>query len=252
MPIKCAFCAKLANSGEHIWSAWICDLPPFKKIQGRFSEQMAPHLPHREWPTKRLDRTKPTVCEKCNTTWMSDIENKHAKPCMKDMILSDNPLELGLSCITSVPIFAFLKSVINDHAPKDQKPFFSSAVRKEFRRSLSLPRIQVWVGSLSPSISHHAICRMKYGFWHPHAKIGIRYRAYAFTWGVGRFFLQMLALKSKSARFRTASVPFVIQDQYWDQFAIPIWPANGKTVHWPPPKYLDDALLNEFTNRFAP
>jgi hypothetical protein len=213
---------------------------------------MAPHLPHRKWPTKRLDRKKKTVCTKCNNTWMSDIENDLAKPCLMDMILSENPVALDSSCVASIAIFTFLKSVICDHAPENQKPFFSVATRYAFRRTLALPRIQLWIGCLSPLDHHHAICRMKYGFWNPAAKIGIGYRVYAFTWGVGRFFVQMIAFNSKSTRFRRAPILLVDQGPFFDQYAIPIWPRSGNIVNWPPPKHLSGSLVDELTNRFTP
>lgn len=251
MPVKCAFCPKPADSGEHIWDAWICELAPFKG-KGIFNEQMTPAQPVRSWKSAGMHRKKKTVCTTCNNEWMSDVVNDRAKPCTKDMILSDGPVELDLSCIVSISIFSFLKSVITDHAPEGQKPFFSIAQRYEFRRSLSLPRIQVWIGCLAQDISYRSVCRMKYGFWNPRPKVGIGYRLYAFTWGVGRFFLQMLAFRSKSTSFRRAPVPLINQTPFWDQYAIPIWPAIGNTVLWPPPKHLGDSLINQFTNRFTP
>jgi hypothetical protein len=93
---------------------------------------------------------------------------------------------------------------------------------------------------------------MKYGWFIPHAKVGVGYRLYAFTWGVGRFFLQMLAFKSKSTRFRRQPVPLIDQGPFWDQYAIPIWPRVSTPVLWPPAKHLSSALVNQFANRFTP
>ena len=132
MRLKCAFCPKPADSGEHLWDAWICKLPPF---QGKsyFREQILPNPTIREWRAVRLDRKKKTVCEKCNNEWMSDIVNDHAKPCIESMILSDARVELSPKCIASIAIFAFLKAVIGDHLAQDRQRFFSMAVRSKFR-----------------------------------------------------------------------------------------------------------------------
>lgn len=40
-----------------------------------------------EWVSERLDWKAKVVCEKCNNTWMSDIENNHAKPAVTDLIV---------------------------------------------------------------------------------------------------------------------------------------------------------------------
>jgi len=173
MRLKCAFCPKTADSGEHLWDAWICKLPPF---QGKsyFREQILPNPMLREWRAVRLDRKKKTVCEKCNNEWMSDIVNDHAKPCIESMILSDARVELSPKCIASIAIFAFLKAVIGDHLAQDRQRFFSMAVRSMFRRTLSLPHnMQVWLGCIGALDPHNAIFRMKYGYSHPKVKHGM-------------------------------------------------------------------------------
>ena len=242
----CIFCGNPADSKEDLFPRWI-----LKRVNTRVPlyRQMGDAPPE---ITEDQEVRVPCACQKCNNTWMSDIENDLAKPCLMDMILSENPVALDSSCVASIAIFTFLKSVICDHAPENQKPFFSAATRYAFRRTLALPRIQLWIGCLS-SDRHHAICRMKYGFWKPNPKVGISYRVYVFTWGVGRFFLQMLAFKSKSTRFRRLPIFNVIdQGPFFDQYAIPIWPGARNIVNWPPPKHLSGSLVDELTNRFTP
>lgn len=253
MPLKCAFCPKPANSGEHVWHAWICKLPPF---QGKsyFREQILPDPQIREWPAVGMDRKKKTVCEKCNNEWMSDVVNLHAKPCIEQMILSDAPVHLTPACIVSISIFAFMKAVVGDHLSPRQgrQRFFSMVVRSKFRRTLSLPHnMQVWIGCIGALDPHNAIFRMKYGYTHPNVKTAME--IYTFTWGVGRLVIQSASIKFKNTRLRgTRIVPILPPNQpFFDRFAIPIWPSDGSTVGWPPMHHLSDALLDKFTNRFA-
>lgn len=250
MPVKCAFCPKPADSGEHLWDAWICKLPPF---QGKsyFREQILPNPQVREWRAARMDRKKKTVCEKCNNEWMSDIVNDHAKPCIERMILSDARAQLTPQCALSIAIFAFLKAVIGDHIFQERQRFFSIVARTKFRRLLLLPpNMQVWLGCIGALDPHNALFRMKYGYTHPNVKYGME--IYTFTWGVGRLAIQLASLKFKNPRLRNKRiVPILPPHQFWDQFAIPIWPSDGNAVVWPPRHHISNALLDKFSDRFA-
>jgi hypothetical protein len=217
--------------------------------------QILPDRRIREWNKKGLGHKEYTVCQKCNNTWMSDVENNHAKPCISNMIVSDSPVSLDFTCLVSISIFVFLKAIVGDHIQRDEKPFFSFAVRTKFRQSLSLPpNMQVWLGCLGALDPHNAIFRMKYGYTHPNVKSGME--IYTFTWGVGRLVIQLASLKYKNPRLRNNRiVPIVPPHQFWDQFAIPIWPpiwpSSGTAVVWPPKHHLSNSLLDKFSDRFA-
>jgi hypothetical protein len=47
---------------------------------------------------------------------MSELEDKHAKPAMKDLILSDSGVLLQAERLKSIANFAFKSAVIADHA----------------------------------------------------------------------------------------------------------------------------------------
>src|ERR1700674_2181928 len=241
MPIKCAFCTKPANSGEHLWSAWICAL--FEGTEVLFRKQFATDTNVATWKAIGFDKKANVLCRQCNMTWMSDLEGA-AKSCMQGMILSADRTEITPACIVTMASYAFKAAVIGDHMQRKKKPFFSFEARRHFRRSLSLPPgIQVWVGCISELDPHHAIYRMKYGYTSP--KISHGYYLYTFTWGVGRLVIQLAALKTKSTRFRRDTPPPFAGHKFWDQYAIPIWPSDGSTVAWPPQQHLSYSLLDK-------
>jgi hypothetical protein len=250
MPKKCAFCPKPADSGEHLWSAWICRLPPFN-VKAVFRTKLArENQKLRQWVTKGFDRKEKEVCESCNNGWMSDLENFHAKPCMEGVILSANPTTISPECVVSMAIYAFKLAVIGDHMNTKKKPFFSSAIRQRFRRSLSLPSgIHVWIGCLGELDRNHAVYRMNYANSSAKVKNGIR--LYTFTWGVGRLILQLAAIKFKNTRLRRFPPPSIFQSPLWNQYAIPMFPVTSDGIHWPPSQHLSGTILDEFTNRFA-
>ena len=253
MALKCAFCPKSADSGEHLWDAWICRLPMFKNKPSYFREQILPNPQVRVWKAKNLDRKKKTVCEKCNNEWMSDVVNELVKPCIQSMIPSDSVTELSPECVRSIAIYAFLKAVVGDQLkPPNKAHFFSMAVRSYFRRTLLLPpNMQVWLGCIGVNDPHNAIFRMNYGHTAPKAPSG-KY-LYTFTLGVGRLVIQLASLKLKNPRFRRKIVTLLPPDQFFDgkAYSIPIWPPTGKNVVWPPLNHLSGPFLEAFTNRFA-
>src|SRR6185437_10052806 len=137
MARECAFCPETAKlSGEHIWSAWMEQLIPGRKLftsrdeRGEIAwQRVAPGL---DWTAK-------VVCKRCNETWMSDIENRHAKPAMADLIVGKIDLRISHSRAHSMAVFAFKAAVVLDHMQRNREPFFVRPVRHRFRESLTLP-----------------------------------------------------------------------------------------------------------------
>jgi hypothetical protein len=245
MPKECAFCPRPADSGEHIWSDWLCRLPPFRNVKVTVRRHLVvePHV--RTWHQTGMGHKEYTVCNKCNTTWMSQIEDNHAKPCIERMVLSKAPLALHVSCLASIAIFTFLKSVVSEHMQRS-KPFFSMETRRRFRRTLTLPAIQVWLGCLDTFEPEYAVNRMKYSF--AVSKISHNYRLYAYTWSFGHLVIQMLASKSRSTHFRKT---FLFLDQpSMAAYLLPIWPPPPQSIAWPPSHHLSHALVDKLTNRF--
>ncbi len=201
------------------------------------------------WESESLDAKAKVVCEICNNGWMSDLESKYAKPAMRRLILSDNPVTLDRQQIASISRFAFKTSVIGDHMQRGKTPFFPSAVRRRFARTLEIPfGIQVWLGCIGAFDLRHGIFRMRYGRTPVGAVNGFHY--YAFTYGVGRFCLQVTATRWTKGRLRRVSSPRLTQNRFWDSFSAACWPDNGNPVHWPPAEHLSEQGLDAFSDRW--
>src|SRR5436190_17415875 len=101
---QCAFCPSpaVAHGGEHAWSAWMGRLIVTKGFRlYSFNE----HGLQRIWKKRKLDEKLPVVCERCNNEWMSDLENQHAKPAIKDLIVSDKLVTLNPQRLESIAKF---------------------------------------------------------------------------------------------------------------------------------------------------
>jgi hypothetical protein len=112
--MKCAFCPSpaVAHGGEHAWSDWMNKLITGKLFRfASFTETGE----IRTWRKRKLDAKLPVVCEPCNNGWMSDLENKDAKPAIKDLIVSDKIVKLSPERLKSIARFAFKTAVVADH-----------------------------------------------------------------------------------------------------------------------------------------
>jgi hypothetical protein len=246
---RCAFCLREGKlSGEHLWSDWICEL--FPDIEVKFRKRFVSDANATEWEKSGMGHRVKVVCKHCNENWMSDLESKHAKPALKGMILGDAPVRLNREQLVSIAIFAFKSAVIGDHM-QNAKPFFLSLARQKFSRTLAIPSgCQVWIGCIGESDPHHATCGMRYSYTPPGIPNG--YHIYTFTWGVGRFVLQLTSTRWKTGRLRRRVIPHLTQNSYWNDAAIPIWSKVQMPafVQWPPPRHLVGNVLNEFSDRW--
>lgn len=91
------------------------------------------------------------VCKPCNETWMSDIEQNHAKPAMSDLILGKPTAEIRPEQALSISLFAFKTAVIANHSLPEEEEFFDISLRYDFRKSLLIPpKVGMWLLGFAP------------------------------------------------------------------------------------------------------
>jgi hypothetical protein len=242
---ECAFCTNPAvdKGGEHLWSDWMNKLlsrDPYTITQ--FDEKGV----QRKWMRRKLDLKAPVVCEKCNSGWMSRLENDRAKPAMKDIILSDRLAPLSLDRMKSIASFAFKSAVIADHMSlPNRDPFFPVAARHTFAASLDIPiNFMVWLAAFKEV--RHGVFRAVY---HPCPANAVRrFELYVFTFGAGFLIFQTLAVRWLDSDIGKRAV--TKQAAIWNKFSIPILPNDGQAVLWPPNKQFDLRWASTFSHRW--
>ncbi len=216
---ECAFCSETANlSLEHLWSDWMNDLFPGKKRFTRknekgeiISDYIAPSL---NWKAR-------VVCEKCNNTWMSQIEQHHAKPAMADLITGAVEVDFSSSRARSLAIFGFKTAVVFDHVSRKRQPFFDRAARHQFAKSLIIPRnVAMWMAGFLP-IGKGEV----HSCYHDGEFNNRRLEMYVCTYAVGHLTLQIIA--AKDGNWTIAPTPG------FEYLAIPFWPTLPKRIIWP-------------------
>jgi hypothetical protein len=243
----CAFCPTQAAklSREHIWDNWINRELPTKRFRVR--QRWSRDQPFREYDATVLQEKLEVVCENCNHTWMSDLTNR-VRQAYSAQIINGSALTLMTDDAALLGAYAFMKSVVADHAtPKDER-FFSLEVREQFRRTLAIPpNVRMWIAAYQGEHRfggrfHNAILTPN----EPSVLDGIEY--YAFTYVVGHLVLQTHAVRWRDGRSAFAPVPK--PDPYWDPAVIQFWPYS-EPVSWPPKKYIGDDTLEALMNRFS-
>lgn len=226
---ECAFCQGTAKlSGEHLWSNWMNTLFAGRKrfrVRDRDGKVTVRHA-------NQLDWTGNVVCEKCNGTWMSDIENKHAKPAMRDLILGEGGIKVTQSRADSIARFAFKTAVVLDHMQRRRAPFFSRSTRHGFRESHAVPAtVGMWLAGLRPSGTGYIHTVYHEG---PLAS-GSQISLYVCTYAVGHLVFQVVA---QNLRIFDRST-FCPSETTYAKVAIPFWPWIPAGVVWPPPRTLE-------------
>jgi len=244
---ECAFCPSpaVAHGGEHAWSDWINRILPDKRFRLlSFSDTG----PHHTYIKRKLDVKFPVVCEACNNEWMSGLENDHAKPAIKDLILSDKFVKLSPQRLDSIAKFAFKTAVVADHfSLASDMPFFSTAARYTFRESLTIPGgVQMWIAAFKER--GHGALRAVYH--ESPAKMANGFQLYALTFGAGYFLVQVVSCRWRAPGGISGFVPFVTQAKFWDKFSAPFWPPRNEAILWPSDKQFNVLWCNKFSSRW--
>lgn len=138
MARECCFCPSTANiTGEHIWSDWMNKLfSPAKLTFHKIEDDGSASKP---WFAPDLNLKANVVCDKCNSTWMSELESFHAKPAMSNLILGKTVNAITYPQAHSISLFAFKTAIITNRCLSDDEWFFDVSERYAFRQTQSLP-----------------------------------------------------------------------------------------------------------------
>jgi hypothetical protein len=177
----------------------------------------------RQWAQPGIDLTAKVVCKSCNEGWMSNLEERHAKPSMADLIIGKSELELSGERVRAIARFAFKTAVVVDHMMPGE-PFFSASVRHHFAKSLCIPQnVQMWLAGYLPMASGRFRGTYHSGSFDPNRTLEL----YVCTYAVGHFAFQVVSAY-------LSGIPSFCPKSEFDHVAIPFWPGIPNGVVWPP------------------
>ncbi len=194
--------------------------------------------------SKSLDWTAKVVCADCNNTWMSAIENDHAKPAMTDLISGKVDIPIDEARAQSIALFAFKTAVVFDHMQRNQEPFFPGTIRHRFRESIAIPptTVKMWMAGYLPTAKGEVLTFYSQGNLTPTNRL----RLYVCTYAVGHFVFQVVAQRQQGF------IPLGPAADY-SGMAIPFWPTSElpKGFIWPPKAILRTVKdFSDFSERW--
>lgn len=175
----------------------------------------------RQWDSDELDWRSYVVCETCNNTWMSAIENDHAKPEMTKLIVGNVDVPIRGERARSISLFGFKAAVIFDHMQRKREPFFSREARHEFGKSLTIPsNVAIWVTGYLPKTRGDAHTVYHSGGVSEFQHIDM----YVFSFTIGHLCIQVVGynIQRPANIFPKRKFP-----------CARIWPATDLRIRWP-------------------
>lgn len=240
MPYECAFCPATAKlSGEHLWSNWTHSI--FKGKNFTFIQRDSEGEPISIWRSQAVNLRAKVVCKPCNEGWMSNLEFRHAKPALSDLIAGNEITPITQSRADSVAIFAFKTAVVIDHMRRDT-PFFRRSIRHKFARTLTIPdNVQMWLAGFLPMGSG----RFRTYYSNSPNSVGARIKLYVCSYSVGHFIFQVVAARS-------IGIPSFRPRPGFEHLAIPFWPKIPMGISWPPQDVLRTRIdFDKFSERWG-
>jgi hypothetical protein len=196
----------------------------------------------RNWFGSDLDVKAKVVCEPCNNTWMSQIEERHAKPAMTELITGSTDIPISQERAHSIALFAFKTFVICDHMRRNYPMrFFLRDVRYRFKSTLEIPyNVQMWFARFDRRTD--GLCTTIYHNLPRPDGLDL----YVCTYAIGHFVFQAVAFRKRvSWHVRPHMSAF-------ENLAVAFWPTIPDGFIWPPQIALMDANnLTSFANRWA-
>ncbi len=194
----------------------------------------------KQWHAPELNLKANVVCKTCNETWMSDIEEQHARPAMADLILGKRVGAIGQKRARNIALFAFKTSVVVNHALPMEEECFEVEQRYAFRESRTIPpNVAMWFFGCAPEVSgslrsYNVTFTDKHG---PTLKLNVC------TFSIAQFGFQVVAGKSSTFP-QVESVPM------HPDLTVPFYPVLREQVSWPRAVVLGGEAFDGFHARW--
>lgn len=244
----CAFCGKLGNRArEHVIPRWFSHQINQERRDRFVVEQ---DQPQREWKTKEVNIFASTICENCNSGWMSRIENEAKLP-MSRMISGDKTLPCRDDLRNLSKWFTKTAFVADLNAlDVAGKCFFGQIEREEFMLNQSCSNrisCQIWIASYQGSRTV-SVLPQHLSFFNQSKQLSST--GYCLTLSLGRLAAQVLMYRVEPDACQVEAVVLPLTPAAWSAATILVHPQSNE-IDWPPPQVFDDAGLLAFHDRFC-
>jgi hypothetical protein len=211
------------------------------KPQGANVLVEAEHKGLRKWEffSNKVDLTVRCVCAKCNSGWMSNLENE-IKPILTEMLhgrevrlTRDNQRRLCIWAIKTVMVMEFLGA-------SSRTPYFTPDERHGFMNSPAPPPSTGVF--LAGYVGQHSFCGEEHHIVFKDANSD--FPGYSVTMVFGSLVIQTLSHRANAqGRWFKVAANF-------DSASLEIWPRSTEYALWPPAEVFDDEGIRAFATRW--
>jgi len=222
MAKQCLFCPRPVDSAEHVWSDWILqELRPAEPIHVKIGKTTSKWVDN---PEVKINR----VCHKCNSTWMSDLENEN-KPQIRSM-MHGKSIVLTPAQQRLLTRWAVLKAMVIDGSSAKRIPFYKQCERTGLKPPSSFIPVgtHAWIGRFSAKAFHAGLTDT---FGQIDGTPGA-FHGCVTTIIVGHLAIQIVTMHV-IPMFATLRLRPKYKPGAWDVSLSDIWPVFGDSI-WPP------------------
>ncbi len=243
----CIFCERPANSKEDAWPLWLIRLLGATEA-GSVEAQRGRQAP-KAWRAGKAKLRVGFVCTKCNSGWMSQLENR-VKPIVEGLF-GDEPVTLDRNDQTMLAVWAVKNAMVYEPLRLGAPWFFANSERKVLSESLRLPpQTSIWIAKCVEQASVYCSASDLGGVAEVSAD---QVKAYVTTMGFGPLAIQVLSGKSSRPIPQSTTITGDLRPGPWDQVTIQIWPIQSERIAWPASMGLSGELgLDTFSKRWSP
>jgi hypothetical protein len=243
----CIFCSNSVNSKEDAWPLWLVRQLGNTET-GIVEGQRGKQTPS-SWRAGKYPLRTGNVCKKCNTGWMSDLENR-VKPIIERFFLDEQVL-LNERDQTTLAIWICKNAMVYETLRNEMPWFFTSQERQSFRELFHIPpQTSIW---LAKSVGFTGLFCSATDLTGITAEPLNRVKAQVTTMGFGPIAIQIFNAKMSKPILQNVTIAGDLQLGPWNQTIIQIWPISADIVSWPNEVGLYGELgLNNFSQRWKP
>jgi len=252
--VTCIFCGlRRPASDEDIVSKWI-----------RRTLNPATEVIIRAEPTGAASRMQhltvaleDMVCQECNNTWMSRLENRGVKPFLEPMLTNDHAVTLDQTQQRDLARWAVIKVLLMEHAMRQRRAHLRSTAGYPpsdpelawlYGNDSPPPRSRVWLGAFDARGRILVSTQSRLLTSAPMPGAAAPVAAHMTTLTIGHVLLQVFSTNFVLADAQSVSAYDANPPQPYAQALSRIWPIRRHRLQWPPGAYISPDVLDKIAN----
>jgi uncharacterized protein YlxP (DUF503 family) len=252
--VTCIFCGlRRPSSDEDVISKWIRrTLDPATEVIIRAEPSGA--LSRIQHLTVTLEDM---VCQECNNTWMSRLENRGVKPFLEPMLTNKHAVTLDEIQQRDLARWAVIKVLLMEHAMRQRRAHLRSTVGYvpsdpelawRYSNDDPPPRSRVWLGAFDAENRILVSTQSRLLTSAPTPGEAAPVAAHMTTLTIGHVLLQVFSTNFVLADEQSVPAYDANPPRSYAQALSRIWPIGRSLIQWPPSAYVSPDVLDQVAN----